>query len=158
MCDKVLEGPIGLQIQRLREAKGLTLEQLAVRSGTSAPTLHRYEGGWDRFEVQTLARIAMALDAGLAVRFVPQVSGKDDKPTAGRLVRLFDPLFWDAKLRSSDLSQYPAWVLSRVLMYGTLEQVRAARCYFGDEAIANAIRRREIDDRTRSYWDAVLAA
>lgn len=129
----------------------------SVGSGTSAPTLHRYEGGWDRFEIRTLERIARALDAGLEVRFVPGPSEVAARPTPRALVRILAPLFWDRGLRASDLTQYPASVLGRVLMYGQLEQVRAARRFFGDQAIATAVRRRVIDNRTREYWDVVLA-
>ncbi len=157
MCDNLEGVPIGLQIRRIRGDRGLTLEQLAARSGTSAPTLHRYESGWDRFEIRTLERIARALDAGLEVRFVLGPPKDAARPTPGTLVRILAPLFWDGELRASDLSQYPASVLGRVLMYGQLEQVRAARLFFGDSAIATAVGRRVIDERTRTYWDVVLA-
>jgi hypothetical protein len=49
-----------------------------------------------------------------------------------------------------------SWVLSRVLMFGDLRQVRAARSFFGDEAIREALRRREVDRRTHSFWSVVL--
>lgn len=156
MYDKLQGVPVGLQIRRLRADRDLTLEQLAACSGTSAPTLHRYEGGWDRFEIRTLQRIAGALDAGLEVRFVPRASGDIDRPTARELARLLAALFWDVDLTPQHLSRYPAWVLSRVLMYGTLAHVRPARRFFGDEAIQTALKRREVDERTRNYWDVVL--
>lgn len=156
MNDKLRGLPIGLQIRSLRTERGLTLEQLAACSGTSAPTLHRYEGGWDRFEIRTLERIASALDAGLEVQFAPGAPETGPKPTPEQLVCTLAPLFWDQDLRASDLSRYPDWVLARVLMYGQLDQVRAARRFFGDRAIATAVCRREVDDRTRNYWDVVL--
>lgn len=157
MYDNLYGLPIGLQIRRLRQARNLTLERLADCAGTSAPTLHRYEGGWDRFEIRTLERIGTALDAGLEVRFHSRATETPDSPTAGELVGILAPLFWDRELRTSDLSRYPAWVLGRVLLYGQLAQVRAARRFFGDQAIASAVRRRDVDDRTRNYWAVVLA-
>ena len=51
----VLQGaPVGLQIRALRKERGWSLAELARRAGTSAPTLHRYESGWERFELATL--------------------------------------------------------------------------------------------------------
>jgi hypothetical protein len=46
--------------------------------------------------------------------------------------------------------------LARVLVFGDKVQVEAARAFFGDEAIREALQRREIDPRTRAYWDVVL--
>ena len=63
--------PLGQQIRRLREKHGWTLAQLARHAGTSGPTLHRYENGWDRFELGTLRRISSALGARLEIRLVP---------------------------------------------------------------------------------------
>jgi len=149
--------PIGAQIRQLRKAAGLTLESLARRAGTSAPTLHRYESGWDRFEVATLRRIASALGVHLEIRFVPA----RDRPaetswTRKRLVKLLAPLFWDRSLRESDLGKHASWVLGRVLTAGDKEQVRAARAVFGDEALLRAIERRDVDSRTRKYWRLIL--
>ena len=48
------------------------------------------------------------------------------------LVKLLSPQFWDKKLTPSDLEEYPLWVAGRVMMYGNLRQVRAARAFFGD--------------------------
>jgi len=63
--------PLGHQIRRLREERGWTLAALARRAGTSAPALHRYENGWDRFRADTLRKVAGALGARLDVRLVP---------------------------------------------------------------------------------------
>lgn len=154
--DKFEPGPVGFQIRALRREQGSSLEELARRAGTSAPTLHRYESGWTRFEVRTLRRIAGALEAGLEIRLLPSRRDRLPEPTAGELVRLLSPLFWDADLAVSDLEAHRAWVLQRVLMFGGLRQVRAARRYFGDEAIQAAVQRRGTDARTRSYWRLVL--
>ncbi len=64
--------PIGTQIRRLRKEQGLTLSDLARLADTSAPTMHRYESGWDRFELNTLRKIAGALGATLEVRLIPR--------------------------------------------------------------------------------------
>jgi transcriptional regulator with XRE-family HTH domain len=60
-----LATPLGHQIRRLREARGWTLAALARRARTSAPALHRYENGWDRFRIDTLRKVAGALGARL---------------------------------------------------------------------------------------------
>ncbi|MGD8362939.1 MAG: helix-turn-helix transcriptional regulator [Gemmatimonadota bacterium] len=149
---------IGDQIRRLRKAKGLTLAGLAELAGTSAPAMHRYENGWDRFELTTLRKIASALGARLEVRLV-QDSELDLSLPHDRsgLLALLAPLFWDHELEEADLDRYPSWVLGRVLMFGDVPQVRASRAFYGDEAIKEAIQRREIDARTRNYWNLTLA-
>jgi transcriptional regulator with XRE-family HTH domain len=150
--------PLGQQIRVLRERRGWTLAELARRAGTSGPTLHRYENGWDRFEVRTLRRIGAALDARLEVRFVPTAS----RPLAVRrrpakeLAAALAPLFWDRPLREADLAAYEGWVLERVLTAGNREQVRAARTFFGDDAVGRAAERRGVDRRTRNYWRLIL--
>jgi transcriptional regulator with XRE-family HTH domain len=150
--------PLGQQIRSLRKRRGLTLAALAERAGTSAPTLHRYESGWDRFEIQTLRRIAAALDASLEVRLVPAAgaTARAARPSARALTRSIRPLFWDHDLGESDLVEHRDWVLARVLTEGSLEQVRAARAFFGDDAVLLAARRRGVDARTRTYWETVL--
>lgn len=148
--------PLGAQIRRLRRAQGLTLAEAAERAETSAPTMHRYESGWDRFEIRTLRRIAAALDADLEVRLVRRSASSHPGFTAAALCHLLRPLFWDKKLAPSDLERYPGWVLERVLVFGRREQVEAARAYFGDEALAAALDRRGVDARTRNYWRLIL--
>ncbi len=149
--------PIGTQIRRLREERGLTLSALARLAHTSAPTMHRYEGGWNRFELTTLRKIAVALDAALEVRLVPKPEPFPSvKPTPGELLALLAPLFWDRRLKRADLGKHRDWLLGRVLMFGSPGQVKAARSYYGDDAIRSAIRRREIDPRTRNYWELIL--
>ena len=157
MNDNITTPHIGQQIRELRQARGLSLQGLARRAGTSAPALHRYEAGWDRFEIATLRRIAAALGAQLEVRLHRTDSLRPEKPPRKKqLVRLLAPLFWDRRLTTADLTTYPRWVLGRVLIYGNPDQVRAVRHFFGDEAIHNAIRQRGIDDRTRNYWTLIL--
>ncbi len=159
MYDNIMSvaAPIGSQIRGLRMAKGWTLQELADRAGTSAPTIHRYEGGWDRFEIGTLRKIAVALDARLHVQLVPAESQElATRPPADKLVTLLSPVFWDRPLLASDLEEYSGWVLRRVLMFGNRAQVAGARAYFGDEAILGAVRHRGVDARTRGYWEFIL--
>ncbi|MFQ5690362.1 MAG: helix-turn-helix domain-containing protein [Gemmatimonadota bacterium] len=148
----------GCQIRDLRRARGWSLDELARRAGTSAPTVHRYESGWDRFELATLRKIASALGASFEVRLRPTWRTLLNEPLgAPELVRRIAPLFWDKPLAVSDLTDHARWVLGRVLMFGEPEQVRAARRFFGDEAIADAVRARAIDARTRNYWNLILS-
>lgn len=160
MYDKISASPpspIGIQIRRLREERGLTLSALARLVGTSVPTMHRYESGWDRFEVNTLRKIATGLGAALEVRLVPSPErASSSRPDAQELLALIAPLFWDQELDESKLKDHGSWVLGRVLMFGNEAQVTAARSYFGEEAIRRAIKRRETDPRTRNYWELIL--
>ena len=80
-----------------------------------------------------------------------------EKPDATSLVDELMPLFWDKRLVADDLESHPVWVLSRVLVLGNAAQVRAARSYFGDGAILEAINRRGMDARTRRYWNLLFA-
>ena len=64
----ILEGVI-----KAREKAGLTQEELARRIGTKQPALSRLErGGFSRATVETLRKIADALDARLVVKFEPK--------------------------------------------------------------------------------------
>jgi transcriptional regulator with XRE-family HTH domain len=157
MYDNISTSPIGQQIRELRQVQGLSLQELARRAGTSAPALHRYEAGWDRFEIATLRRIAAALGAWLEVRLHRTEGHRSVKqPGEKQLVRVLAPLFWDRRLTTADLIDHPNWVLGRVLMYGDPDHVRAARRFYGDEAIRDAIARRGVDDRTRNYWTIIF--
>jgi len=161
MSDNILdEGTqaIGQQIRRLREARGWTLAELARRAETSAPALHRYENGWDRFAVDTLRRIAAALGARLDIRLVGGLqSSPVERPRSARsLAKLLAPLFWDRDLSGEDLERHRDWALGRVLTLGNREQVAATRRHYGDAAIRRATKRRGIDPRTRNYWRLLL--
>ena len=149
--------PIGAQIRQLRQDRGLTLSAMARLAGTSVPAMHRYESGWDRFELSTLRKIAGAVGAVLEVRLVPAPRPESTLEPAGEaLTDLLASVFWDRELKQSDLEDHRSWVLARALMFGNDIQVKAARTYFGDGAIRAAIRRREVDPRTRNYWTLML--
>ena len=159
MSDKLsVLPPLGQQIRDLRQKRGWTLSELARRAGTSGPTLHRYENGWDRFELHTLRRIGVALEARLEVRLVPEASRStaSRRPSGKGLAKMLAPLFWDRDLRVLDLTDHEGWVLERVLTSGNRGQVRAARAFFDDDAIRRAAERRGVDPRTRQYWRLIL--
>lgn len=149
--------PIGHQIRLLRKARGWSLAELADRVGTSAPSLHRYENGWDRFEVATLRRIAVALDAHLEIK-LKTTNGTGDAlpPGENAMIKLIAPLFWDSDLDPNHLRRYPVWVIGRVLMNGNMAQARAVRRFFGDTALREALTARGVDSRTKTYWSGVL--
>lgn len=153
------EAPIGFQIRALRKERGWSLAELGRRAGTSAPTVHRYESGWERFELATLRRLAGALGAHLHVHLEPFRRNQSEcKPKKAHLHRSLKSLFWDRSLRQKDLDEYPEWVLRRVLMYGDREQVAASRRFFGDAAVRAAAAHREMDARTRNYWKVILGS
>ncbi len=105
--------------------------------------------------MDTLRRIAAALGASLEVRLVDRAS--PTTPISARaLVKRLAPLFWDAQLSVELLDAHPDWVVGRVLTFGQPAQVAAARQFFGDDAIRRAIRRRDVDARTRNYWNLLL--
>jgi XRE family transcriptional regulator, regulator of sulfur utilization len=58
--------PIGLRVKALREAGGLSLRDLATRSGVSAPMLSQVERGETSPTLQTAARIAAGLELRLS--------------------------------------------------------------------------------------------
>jgi ribosome-binding protein aMBF1 (putative translation factor) len=62
---------------RYRTDRGLTQEQLANRMGTSHSAISRIESGQHRTSVQTLQRLAEALDLRFVVGFE---AGPADKP------------------------------------------------------------------------------
>jgi len=131
------------------------MKQLADLVGTSESAIHRYESGWDRFEVRTLRRLAGALDAQLEIRLEPR-AGRDDPRDARELVDRIAALFWDVELEQRHLVENPQWVLRRVLEFGDLHQNRWVRRYFGDEAVALAARHRSMSPRVSRFWELVL--
>ena len=151
------QAPIGFQIRARRAERGWSLAELARRAGTSAPTLHRYESGWERFELATLRRLAAALGVQLNVSLGPVRREKPESRTSREhLALLLRALFWDRPLQPQDIDEYPQWVLRRVLMFGDRVQVEASRRCFGDDAVRKAAAHRETDERTRNYWSLIL--
>jgi predicted XRE-type DNA-binding protein len=58
---------------KLREQSGMTQQRLAEKIGTKQPALSRLErGGFKKASMETLSKIADALDARLVVRLEPK--------------------------------------------------------------------------------------
>ena len=58
---------------QLRERSGMTQQHLAEKIGTKQPALSRLErGGFKKASIETLSKIADALDARLVVRLEPK--------------------------------------------------------------------------------------
>ena len=152
---------LGVRLRQLRLAKGMSLKDLAGYSGSSASAIHRYESGWDRFEVRTLRRLATALGAELEIR-LEQVScsgnGLEDgnPPTAESVFEAVAPLFWDVDLIGDHVERHRQWILRRVLEYGDRDQVSLSRKYFGDDAVRRASQHRSMDARVRNFWEVIL--
>lgn len=54
--------PPNAALRAIRDARGLTVRQLAVKAGVSAPTVSRIETGKRNGSLETLAALAAALD------------------------------------------------------------------------------------------------
>ena len=52
---------LGLELRRIREERGLTIEQLAEKSGISATTIRVVERGGRQARGETIARLAKPL-------------------------------------------------------------------------------------------------
>jgi len=152
---------LGPRLRQLRLDKYLSLKELAEATGSSASAIHRYESGWDRFEIRTLRRLAAALGAELEIRLDPRNRPGDsledgEQVTAKAVFEAIAPLFWDIELSLDHLHEHPQWVLRRVLEYGDLQQVGLSRAYFGDVAIRRASQHRSVSSRVRRFWELVL--
>lgn len=62
---------VGIQVAKLRERRGLSQTELAALLHTSAPAISRLERGTVSPTLQTLDRVAKALEARLEVRLRP---------------------------------------------------------------------------------------
>ena len=63
---------VGPRVKALREAEGLSLRDLAVRSGVSAPMLSQVERGETSPTLQVAARIAAGLAAAALAAAAPR--------------------------------------------------------------------------------------
>jgi len=52
---------LGLELRRIREERGLTVEELAEKSGTSATTIRAVERGTREARGETVAKLARPL-------------------------------------------------------------------------------------------------
>jgi transcriptional regulator with XRE-family HTH domain len=62
---------LGMRVRELREAAGLSQSELARRTGTRQPNIARLEAGGGIPKLETLQRVADALDMELQVSFRP---------------------------------------------------------------------------------------
>ena len=60
---------IGMNVRRLREYRSLTQEQLAEKADLRTATVSDVENGKQNFEIETLIRIAGALNCYLDISF-----------------------------------------------------------------------------------------
>ena len=68
---------LGIAIRGVREAVGVTQTELAARMHVAQSAVSRIESGHTNVTIETLARIATALDAPLSVRI-----GQEEAPLA----------------------------------------------------------------------------
>jgi len=154
MYDQSMRGEsISEQLRLLRKRAGLSVSRLARRAGTSAPTVSRYEGGWSRFEVYTLRKLARALGYRLRVTFEPMPGADRAVYSRKALVQRIKRLFWDRPLRETDLDRYRSWVVKRVLEYGALEDIRTLGEVLGQAELLACAARISFDSReTAALW------
>ena len=155
--DNSMENVKGLPdaIRSRRLALGLSLKQVARRAGTSVPALSRYETQWARFELKTLRKLATALGCRLQLTLEPEpeTAHAPDADAAARIRRLF----WDAPFSESDLERHPRWVVTRVLEFGSLDDVRVlVRRYGTGRFLELAACARFSSRRPRVFWRSIL--
>jgi len=88
MDQKALNRAVGERLRRLRSSAGLTLNQLAARSGVSRGMISRIEHGEGSATAVLLGKLCSALDVTLSA-----VIGLSEKPPE-RLTRLADQPTW----------------------------------------------------------------
>ena len=81
---------IGEKIRELRLKKGLTAQELADRIGVSQPTLTRYENEQTSIDVNTLKKIAEALQVPISAFFEDSEVQPINLPKPIKTVPLFD--------------------------------------------------------------------
>jgi transcriptional regulator with XRE-family HTH domain len=112
-------------------ALGLSLAEVARRAGTSAPTVSRYEHNWSRFEIKTLQKLAIALDADLSVELHPKANETNQAFDEQDAIRALSRLFWEHPLSLADFQKHSGWIVERVLEYGQLEDIKRVRRLLG---------------------------
>jgi hypothetical protein len=128
---------------------------VARRAGTSVPSLSRYETQWARFELKTLRKLATALGCRLRLTLEPEPE-TDSEPGTDAAARI-RRLFWDAPFSDSDLERHPRWVITRVLEFGSLDDVRTLIRRFGTRRFLTlAASARFSSRRPRVFWRSIL--
>ncbi len=82
---------VGERIRRLRKARSRSLKEVALRSGLSSSYLSQLERGLSSASIRALARLADALDIGIAELFSASDPPYPDSPT--KVARLSDRKF-----------------------------------------------------------------
>ena len=145
------------QLRERRKALGLSLSEVARRAGTSPATLSRYENGWSRFETYTLRKLASALDCELQIALEPKSTDRPAPVDFASAVKHLRRLFWDHPLTEEDLTDYPVWVLERILDHGNLEDVHMLESLMGRTGfLQTAAKAQRVSPRTREFWRQVL--
>ena len=133
------------------------MSEIARRAGTSVATLSRYENGWSRFEVQTLRKLATALDCNLSVELHPLPKARRASAGVTKVVSQLSRLFWDRPLARNDLEDHPDWVLERVLEYGALDDIQMLREFMGHRCFVERVSGlARLSPRTASFWRQLL--
>jgi transcriptional regulator with XRE-family HTH domain len=147
--------PISRQLRERRRERGLSLAQVASRSGTSVAAVSRYENGWTRFELYTLRKLAASLGCELSVSLTPRE--RPGQPEPAEVVARVGRLFWDRRLEVRDLEESTTWVVERVLEYGDLEDVRLLVGLLGRDGFLQRVSEaRFSSDRARVFWEKIL--
>jgi transcriptional regulator with XRE-family HTH domain len=147
---------ISKALKKMRLEKGLSLAGLGARANTSAATLYKYENGWERFELYTLNKLATALGCSLEINFTPNKPQRSPNSLNGCLKRI-QRLFWDQRLKASDLKKYPQWVVERVIEYGSLEDVQSVINVMGKRMFLKQVSRCRFQSaKTFKFWAEIL--
>jgi transcriptional regulator with XRE-family HTH domain len=146
---------ISTRLKDFRIKRGMTLEAVAGLSGTSAAAIHRYENGWERFDIRTLEKITQALGVEMTIHFRLRPHNCNDG-NLGEAYRILKPLFWDARLSKNQLKRHPDWLVQRVLQFGNLAQVKTLLALFGFTKIRDSFakQRHKFDRKTQAAWSA----
>lgn len=89
MTDRDLDRRLGLRIKALRQARGLTLDQLAQRSGVSRAMISRVERGESSPTATLLDRLCVGLGIVLSALF------RDERQSSPLIRRADQPLWTD---------------------------------------------------------------
>ncbi len=76
-----------------------------------------------------------------------------------RVPKRFHEVFWEVDPGKLDTNERSAYIMERILEYGTLEGVIWLRQIFGDEEIADFITglgRKRLSTRTLNFWQKIL--
>ena len=74
-----------------------------------------------------------------------------------RVVQRIGRLFWDRPLISTDLDEYPGWVVARVIHYGDLRDVRGLATVMGTRRFLETIAGlRTLSPKVDALWGAIL--